>query len=113
MSISLAVALGINTIIVKSFRTTQEFKKAPPALHAADTGIEKALWSISKNEAGIGSTTSGTLISNDSDFEAEFEAHIISPTSSDPKYDCPDDSMYCIYSSGVYEGSRRYLKVIR
>ena len=106
MSISLAVALGINTIIVKNLRTTQEFKKSPPALHAADTGIEKALWLISDNQAGIGSSTSGTL-----DNGAEFEADILASTSTDPS--CPDDSMYCIYSSGVYEGSRRYLKVIR
>lgn len=109
MSVSLAIALGLNAIVIKSFRTTQEVKRSPAALHAADTGIEYALFKIRQNEVGIGDPpVQGTL-----DNGAEFEAKVLSPTSTPAGYECENDAMYCIYSSGRYQGSKRFIKVTR
>jgi len=108
MSISLAVALGVNTIAVKSLQTSREIRKSPPALFGADTGIERALFDISNNNAGIGSSTTATLdLGSAGTVEYNYE---IQGTFSDM---CPDDSMYCIYSTGSYKGSQRTLKVVR
>lgn len=110
MSVSLAIALGLNTIIVKSFRTTQEVRKSPAALHAADTGIEYALYQISKADGEVGDVYSGSL---DLDNEAQFEVKIISSTSTPTGYECDSSLMYCIYSTGRYQGSKRFIRVER
>lgn len=110
MSISLAIALGINTIAVKSLEMTQQVKKSPPALYGADTGIERALYDISKGNADVGSSTdelSFDLEDNKVRYDYNIIDHDISPEL------CPEDAMYCIYSTGSYRGSARTLKVTR
>lgn len=107
MSISLAVALGLNTIVVKSVGTTQEIKKSPPALHGADTGVEQALYDIKTGNAGIGSSTEVTWNLGDGR-TVEYSYEI---TTSSPR--CPEDSLYCIEASGIYQGSKRFIDAIR
>ena len=104
MSISLAVALGVNTVALQSLKITREVKKTPPALYAADTGIERALYELSP----AGNWNEGST------HNVSLDGVSYKVTIKDAGVDkCPDDVRYCIKSIGTYEGTRRALRVVR
>lgn len=110
MSVALVIALGLNTVAIKSLKTTREIKKSPVALYAADTGIEKALYKATvTGDWGLGfdNTTNPIELSNGAKYTVEILA------TSTPPCDQTDASMYCIYSTGSYQGSQRMLRVVR
>lgn len=109
MSVALVIALGLNTIVIKSLKTTREIKKSPVALYAADTGIEKALYKATvTGDWNLGFRTSDPIeLDNGAKYTVEILATSTSPC------DQTDASMYCIYSTGSYQGSQRTLKVVR
>ena len=59
MGVLLAVSLGLVNIIVGGAKIASNLSGSVIAFHAADTGIEKALYSIRKNDDCAGSSASG------------------------------------------------------
>lgn len=109
MSVALVIVLGLNTIAIKSLKTTREIKKSPVALYAADTGIEEALYKATvTGDWDLGFRTDDPIeLDNGAKYTVEILATSTSPC------DQTDASMYCIYSTGSYRGSQRMLRVVR
>ncbi len=90
MSVLLTLALGISSILIGQIKTMKEMGNSVAAFYAANTGVEKTLYEISKG-AGIGSHFEGTLTENGASYIADILA---------PEGTCPGPN-YCIRSVGV------------
>ncbi|MEF8847021.1 MAG: hypothetical protein V5A57_01140 [Candidatus Paceibacterota bacterium] len=104
MSLSLGVALGLNTIAIQSLKITRKVEKSPPALYAADTGIERSLYELSVT----GNWNKGEEHEINLD-GSKYQVEIIEPGNSN----CPADVIYCIRSIGFHEDTRRAIRVVR
>jgi len=128
MGISLAVALGLNTIAVQSLKTTREIEKSPPALYGADTGVERALYERSQGNwdpssgggpggppggpggpPGSGSFSHSETL-DDSD-GTTYDLTIYA--SSTPPCNSTDAKLYCVYSVGKHKGAKRVIRIVR
>lgn len=118
MSLSLGVALGLNTIALQSFKITREVKKSPPALYAADTGVERALYEMEENNWTEGSAYGPFVLIDNISYEISYEVTITDHGDTGPGgKTCPDDAFYCIHSVGTYQqggnSTRRAIRAIR
>lgn len=112
MGISLAIALSLSFLTTQSLKTTGEVEKTPPALYAADSGAERAIyeleqdnWKIKPGKGPGKNTHSGSL--DDADYTVKLYATSTSPCKN------TDAKKYCIYSYGEYKGSKRVIRIIR
>ncbi len=72
------------------------------AFHAANAGIERTLYEISKG-AGVGAPPFNETLEN----EASYSAEILAPEGA-----CPGPN-YCIRSVGVFQNTKRAIRVTR
>jgi len=74
ISVLLAVALGLASIIIGGAKIAENLTYSVRAFHAADTGIEKALYNIK--------TTSGTCDNSSSDgsFDTDYDYDVTMST---------------------------------
>lgn len=102
MSILLSLALGIGAILLGQIKTMKSMGNSVTAFYAANTGIERALYGISKGDS-IGSHYAGFLGGS------SYSADIIAPDG-----DCLAP-YYCIKSTGVFSQTqtKRAIKIIR
>lgn len=102
MTIFLAMSFGISIILLRQLEMVRGMGDSVIAFYAADTGIERALYGISYEGGGIGSSYSDSL-----DNKSSYEARVIAPN-----HDC-DASNYCINSVGLFQGTKRAIEVKR
>jgi Tfp pilus assembly protein PilX len=101
MSVLLAIVLGLATLIIGGSKMTRNMSYSVKAFHAADTGIEKALYNIK--------FTSGTCDDSSSDgtFATDYNYDV---TMSNSGGDC-SNSGTLITSVGQYQTVKRSLEV--
>lgn len=108
LSVLISIALGLNTIVINQLKMVREFGNSVIALHAADSGVETALFCLYHPEAGcphcapsspLDFTCSTTL------GEATFEARVRPAGTTE----CPSPTFefYCIISTGRYKETSR------
>ena len=110
MSIVLAVALGLSSILVSQIRMSSEMRDSIKAFYAADTGVERALF----DKANPSDNYNGTL-----DNGAEYNVTVVCS----PSYlSCPpplvmdgdcSGSYFCYKSIGIYKGIKRAIEIER
>ncbi len=93
MTVLLAMALGLSTILLSQLKTMRSLGKSTIALCAADTGIERAMYVIEKE--GVLADLSGQVGEADYQVEPEYEG----------------EETY-IKAVGIYKGVRRAVRVI-
>ena len=101
MSIFLALALGISVISFSQLKMTRTIGYSVMAFYASNTGIERTLYEISLG-AGIGGHYAETL-ENGSEYIADI---------SGPGDNCSTPN-YCIKSIGIYEDTKRAIRISR
>lgn len=99
MTILLAMALGVSTILLSQAKTIREMGDSVIALYAADSGMERELYE--KNPAGT--KYSGSLDG------ASYNVSVIASGAEG----CPAVANYCVKSVGIYGETRRALQVAR
>ncbi len=95
MTVSLAIALGVNVIFIRQLKMMKELDSAVVAFYAADHGIENALLDYPPQNI------SGTL------GEASFDVTVAAGGTGD----CAAQWNYCIKSTGIYNNTRRAVEV--
>lgn len=112
-SIILAIGLGVNAILIKQIKMTEEIGHSVKAFYAADSGIEQALYDLYKLPVSHQPIQTGTCGS------ANFEVRLKCGTSVLPA-DCPsglqvDSSCsannICIKSLGNYQKVKRAIEI--
>lgn len=98
MTILLALAFGISTILLSQVKMVGEMGDSVIAFYAADTGIEKVL--DNREDPSPLNGYSETLANG-----ASYQIFVLS---SGP--DCPADN-FCIKSVGTYKGVRRAIEI--
>lgn len=94
MSMLLAIALGISTILLSQIKMVRGIGDSVVAFFAADTGIENALY--------VQGSVSATL-----DNGASYSVSLAPPGPG-----CPA-SYYCLKSVGVFKGTKRAIEITR
>ncbi|MBI2624793.1 MAG: hypothetical protein HYW70_00435 [Candidatus Nealsonbacteria bacterium] len=94
MSIIMATALGISSILISQLKTIRDVGNSVSAFFAADTGIEKALLN--------GQSVSGVL-SNGAAYSV-----VLTPAGGS----CSGQN-YCLKSQGEYRGTIRAVEIMR
>lgn len=101
MAILLSLALGVAAILFGQMKIMEGMGDSVMAFYAANTGIERTLYAISHG-AGVGSHFEETLENGSS-----YSADIIAPGA-----DCSTPN-YCIKSIGIFQGTKRAIRVGR
>ena len=103
MMVTLAVALGLSTILFTQVRTVSGLENSVIAFSAADSGIERVL------EEGADATDT-----------VDYSFYLDNYASSTPQYvatgtlDCPENvKNFCIDSGGTYQGVKRTIQISR
>jgi len=93
-----AIGIGLSLIVLSQIKISREVGYSVNALCAADSGIERALYGIYKENWPLGTSVSGSVD------EASFvvETFFPSPSNCTAQY-------YCIKSTGEYKGTLRKL----
>ena len=111
----LAIAIGLNALILVNLQTLKEAGNSIIAFYAADAGIEKALREINKNFDDLKSVYDDSLSTG-----ASYEVTIYCCDTAYSQCDCPKNfdsktgceaSFFCIDSIGTYKGSTRAIEV--
>lgn len=99
MAILLASVLGIGAILLSQFKAMRGVENSVIAFYAADSGIERALmdWTDPTGLNGFSEPVGG----------ASYTLTILS--AGDPG--CAPTLSYCIGSVGIYQGTRRAIRV--
>lgn len=101
LSVLLAIVLGLASIIIGGANVAESLGHSVIAFHAADTGMEKALYNIK--------LTSGTC--DDSTSDGSFgDSYTYDVTMSTTGSDCSDAGT-TITSSGLYITAKRKIEV--
>ncbi len=100
MSVLLATVLGLTSIIIGGAKIAGGLSDSVKAFHAADTGIEKALYDIYKSTDCSGADASGN-------FGSSGYGYVVAITSSGS---CPDAGTV-IDSTGQFQSSKRKIEV--
>ena len=103
MVVTLAIALGLSTILFTQIRTVRGLENSVIAFSAADSGIERVL------EEGANATDT-----------VDYSFYLDNNASSTPQYvattsaDCPDNTEnFCINSRGTYGEFQRAIQITR
>ncbi len=91
MAIILAMVLGLSAILVSQISMVRDMGQSVIAFHGANSGIERTLYEVRKEERGAGSF-SGELDSNIS-YEVDVEVENYEPN--------PDFNLYKVISKGA------------
>jgi len=109
MTVLLAIALGISTILFGQLKVMRGMENSIVAFYAADTGIEKELY----EEHPPGTHYSDYLDLNGNGFQdsedSVYNVWVISAGGDS----CPATVNYCIKSIGVYKETRRAIYATR
>lgn len=115
MIVLLGIALGISTIIVSQMVMIRGMSDSVIALDAAETGMERALHALYKEDIDFSSTTitySGSVNINNSGGQDPGDSFYIVKIISPGQENCLADS-YCIRSSGTYMNTKRAIEASR
>lgn len=112
MGLALALSVGIATSLLREIGVARNIARYTPALAAADTGIERALYEIRKNGnfTSCPTISSCAIGSEGSPIQTEEGGSyyvIILDTGVDW---CTDAPQRCIRSLGGYQGTNRALE---
>lgn len=100
MSVLLAIVLGLTSIIIGGAKIAGGLSESVKAFHAADTGIEKALYNIYKNGDCSGSSASGNFGNSNYSYTVIITAQGV----------CPDEET-TIDSTGQFQSTKRKIEV--
>jgi len=111
MAILLAIGLGLSTLIISQMKMIREMGDSVIALHAADTGIERALYGLYQETPQQDYV--GTLNAN-----ITYRARITQPPGQleeEKIPDIPEDpncraEYYCLKSIGTFRGIKRAIE---
>jgi len=116
----LAIAIGLNALILVNLQTLKEAGNSIIAFYAADAGIEKALMEINKSlddllneyeySLSTGASYKVTIYCCDNSASPQCNCPKSSDTKFDTKKGC-EASLFCIDSIGTYKGSVRAIEV--
>jgi len=101
MAVLLAIVLGLATVIISGSKMSRNLNYSVKAFHAADTGIEKALYDI-KASAGVCDDSS-----SDGSFDTDYNYDV---TMTNSGGDCSNVGT-SITSSGQYLTVKRKIEV--
>lgn len=104
----LTLGLGLAGILLGEIRITRDVGRFQPAIYAADSGVERALYKIrKKGEFTNCPDTSSCVIDTDNalDNEAVYEVTVV-----DPGVSGCTAANKCIFSKGTLEGANRALE---
>jgi len=107
-AVLLAIGLGISTIIISQMKMIRGMEYSVIALHAADTGIERALYGLYKEGATFPFAYSGCIDLNGNAF-CDPEEPTYSVDGIAPGPNCTA-SNYCLKSVGTYKETRRAIE---
>lgn len=110
LSILTAIGIGLSVIIFSQIQMTRGIGNSVIALHAADSGVEIAIYDLYK---GVPQSYYGpVLLSNGALFEARVYQPIGSPCQIGgiPESNNCRANCYCIKSIGTYQGVKRALE---
>ncbi|MDO8601414.1 MAG: hypothetical protein Q7R46_01885 [bacterium] len=99
MGILLSLALGLNSILLGQINITQEVANSVVAFYAAETGIERELYTNSTTTI----TYSGSL------GDASYIVQVATTTAPG----CPAPLSYCVTSVGTYKTTNRAIYLSR
>ena len=98
LALLLAMVLGVTSVLVSGIKIVQGMGNSVLAFHAADTGIEHALYNL--RVAGLTDDISEIPLDNG----AKYEVNI---TPADGDCSAPN---YCIKSTGTYSNTKRAIE---
>jgi hypothetical protein len=108
LAILLAIGFGLSTIIISRMKMIREMGDSVISLHAADTGIERAMYALYKEGISLPFNFSGYLDLNQNGFqdpkEPTYQVNGLSPGSN-----CSATS-FCLKSVGVYQETKRAIE---
>ena len=108
MTILLAIGFGLSTIIVSQMKMIKGMGDSVVALHAADTGIERALYALYKENVSPGDTNySDCLDLNQDGCDAQDPTYQVNGLA--PGSNCPA-TYYCLKSNGTYKETKRAIE---
>ena len=103
MSISLAMVLGIATILTGQIKTMKGIENSVIAFYGADTGVERMLKEVAESSVS-GAMTIGA--GKEVDYSAEKKGKgLVEWCPDDPNYSC------CMRSFGTYKQTKRAIKI--
>lgn len=111
MAVLLALALGISAILYGQMKMIKGMKDSVIAFYAANTGVERVLYGISRNQ--FASTTSGNV------GPASYQATLVCGAG---YTQCPPPlatsttclaPYYCLKSTGIYKDTKRAIHISR
>lgn len=105
LSIVLAIALGLSTIMLKEVRFNRTAGFNIPAFFGADTGIEQILTVRNNPVSGCTSATPCTLSNG-----VQYWVAVTAKNGTKPDGAICASSNYCIESTGNYQGTRRSIE---
>jgi len=111
MTILLAIGFGLSTIILSQMKMIRGMGDSVVALHAADTGIEEALYTLYKEKAPNCSASALPFNCSGSVGQASYSVQAIAAGS--PGCPQPPIEYYCLKSIGNYKGTKRAIEVTR
>jgi len=113
MTLLLALALGITSILIGQIKITKGMSDSVIAFYAGDTGIEHAMYEyFVKGTSFSQPYVSGTItVSGGTDRTYSVNAY----SRGNPEDKCPSSSFnyYCFESFGQYQNTERAIKVNR
>lgn len=92
-----AIVFGLNAILLGQIKTIRNIGYSVNAFYAAETGAEKALYD-NKNIEPVSYSYSGSL-----DNGASYSVLLLLANEGD----CPEDSSYCLLSTGSFGSTTR------
>jgi len=111
MTILLAIALGISSILVSQIKMIRGMGYSVIAFYAADTGIERELYEGNSPPFNY----SGYLDLNGNGFQDNDDSsyNILVISAGDPDCPSPLATDHCIKSVGIYKETQRAIQVTR
>ena len=108
LTISMAIVLGLSSILIGQIKTIQQMENSMKAFFAADTGIEIALYDKSEPESSYSGSLNG----------ATYEVTVVC---NELYLDCPfgiwdsdcNGHFFCYESIGSYREIKRAIEIIR
>ena len=109
MSILLAVAFGINSILFSQIKTIKGMENSVVAFFASETGIEKAL----KEATDDTYSASGYLDLDEDGFQGDKDSTYDVSAFAAGVDGCPVSANFCIKSIGTYQETKRAIQIQR
>lgn len=108
MTILLSIGIGLHTIVTLQMKTIREMGDSVLAFHAADTGIEKALYCLYKRRCEGCSRNTLPFVCSGNVGQASYFVEALQ--AGDTKCPKPQNLYYCLKSTGTYKETRRAIE---